>query len=159
MQWAPYIHHLTLHFPIALSLALAAVGIWWVRTDDQRLGTLVRIGGWVAFTAATLAMVSGIIAAPGWLGGDGPDELTDHRYMGIVVWVTAGTAALATEIGARSNNRYAQRFGALCWCAVAFAAIGAGHWGGSTLHSDTVPWDGSEPAMKTWEDSQRPDRP
>jgi hypothetical protein len=159
MVWAEYIHHVTLHFPIVLSIVLAAVGIWWVRTDDARLGVFLRFAGWAAFGLATLAMVSGIIAAPGLLGGDGPPELSDHRYMGIVVWVASGIAATAFELGRREENAYVQRFGALCWCAVAFAAIGAGHWGGSTLHSDSVPWDRTQPAMETWEASQERELP
>jgi hypothetical protein len=147
MVWPEYIHHVTLHFPIVGTLFLAAVGVWWVRTDDARLGQLLRFAGWFVFAATSAAAVSGMIAAPGLLGGDGPQTLSDHRNMGVTVWCTVAIAAIAFELGLRKQIAYVQRFAALCWCAAAFGVIGAGHWGGSALHSDKIPWQGTPPVI------------
>lgn len=147
MTWPEYLHHLSLHFPIVGNLFLAGIGIWWIRTDDARLSQLLRVAGWAVFGATTVAMVSGIVAAPGWLGGDGPQTLSDHRNMGVTVWCVAAVAAVAFEVGLREKIAYVQRFAALCWCAAAFGAVGAGHWGGSALHSDKIPWQGTPPVL------------
>ena len=145
--WPEYIHHLTLHFPIAGSMLLAGVGIWWVRTDDPTLARLVRVVGWIVFAATTAAAVSGVAAAPGILGGDGPQTLSDHRNMGITLWCVVAIAAIAFEVGLRKDEPYVKRFAALVWCAAAFGAVGAGHWGGSALHSDKIPWQGTPPVL------------
>lgn len=147
MTWPDYIHHLTLHFPIVGSMFLAVVGVWWVRTGDERLGQLLRFGGLAVFAITTVAVTSGIVAAPGWFGGDGPENLSHHRNMGLLVWSTMAVAAIGLEIGLRQGHAYAQKFAALCWCAAAFGVIGAGHWGGSALHSDIVPWQGTPPIV------------
>lgn len=147
MHWAEYLHHVTLHFPIVLSVVLAVVGVWWLKTDDVRLGVFVRWTGWAAFATATAAALSGIIAAPGILGGDGPQGLSDHRNMGVLTWCVIATAAIAFEVGVRRGESYVKRFAALCWIAAAFSVIGAGHWGGSALHSDKIPWQGTRPIL------------
>lgn len=145
--WPEYIHHVSLHFPIAGSLLLACIGVWWVKTDDPTLGRLLRFAGWFVFGMTTAAAFSGIIAAPGILGGDGPQTLSDHRNMGVTLWCVAGVAAIAFEIGTRRNEAYLRRFAALCWCAAAFGAVGAGHWGGTALHSDKIPWQDTPPVL------------
>lgn len=147
MHWPEYIHHVTLHFPIAGAFFLAAIGVWWVRTGDEKLGQLLRFGGWAIFAATTIVVTSGVIAAPGILGGDGPEALAAHRNMGITVWCVSAIAAIGFEVGLRTAQPYVQRFAALCWCAAAFGVIGAGHWGGSALHSDEVPWLETPPIL------------
>lgn len=147
MHWPEYIHHITLHFPIAGSILLAPVAAWWVHTDDPRLEQVVRFGGAAIFAVTTVAVISGIVAAPGMLGGDGPQTLSDHRNMGVTVWSAMAAAVIGFEVGRRRAHDYTKRFGALCWIAVAFGVIGAGHWGGSALHSDTIPWQGEPPVV------------
>ncbi len=148
MHWPEYLHHVTLHFPIVLTFVLAAVGPWWVRTMDERLGVFLRWCGWAAFVTTTVAMVSGTIAAPGWLGGDGPQGLSDHRNMGMLTWSAVAVAAVAFEVGIRVGREDVRKFAALCWIAAAIGAVGAGHWGGSALHSDRIPWQGTEPIVE-----------
>lgn len=142
-----YLHHVTLHFPIVMSLVLAAVGVWWVRADEPTLAVILRWGGWFTLAVTTITAISGIVAAPGVLGGDGPQGLSDHRNMGVMTWVVIATAAIAFEAGHRTAGRYTCRFAALCWGAAVFASIGAGHWGGSALHSDKIPWQGTRPIL------------
>ena len=153
MHWAEYIHHVTLHFPIVLSFVLAVVGVWWVRTEDPRLATFVRWTGWVTLAMASATMLSGIVAAPGILGGDGPQGLSDHRNMGVLAWCAIAIATIAFEVGTRAGQRYVRRFAALCWIAAAVAVVGAGHWGGSALHSDKIPWQGTRPILSPEEPS------
>lgn len=148
MVWAEYIHHVSLHFPIVGALVVSAVGIWWVRTDDDRLGQFVRFGGWGLFALTTVAMISGIASAPGWFGGDGPLDVIHHRNMGVTVWCCVATAAIAFEAGHRSGEVYVKRFGALAWSAAAFIVVGAGHWGGTIRHSDKIPWQQTVPVME-----------
>lgn len=158
MYWPEYIHHVSLHFPIVGSLFLAVVGVWWVKTDDIRLSVLIRWFGWFVFIMTSFAAISGIIAAPGILGGDGPQGLSDHRNMGVTLWCTAAVAAIGFEIGTRTHVAYVRKFAALCWCAAAFGAIGAGHWGGSALHSDKIPWQRTTPIMDELDRATRQER-
>lgn len=147
-MWSEYIHHLCLHFPIVGSLFLFGVSLLYVKSPAENLETILRIGGWITAVLSLSAMVSGIIAAPGWLGGDGPLELDHHRNMGLMVGVLALAAAASFEIGIRKDVDYLKRYGAVTWFAVFLGALGTGHWGGSVVHSDRVPWDGSEPTIE-----------
>ncbi|MGM0557186.1 MAG: hypothetical protein ACQEVA_12460 [Myxococcota bacterium] len=139
-MWAEFIHHLSLHFPIVLALVLAGIGVWSWRSETPELRTLMRIIGWGAFAFTTVAVISGILAAPGWFGGDGSARLSHHRNLGVTVWFTALIAALGYEYGHRHDMSDWRKFAAGVWCVVAFGVIGTGHWGGSEEHTDSVPW-------------------
>jgi hypothetical protein len=151
-MWADYLHHLFLHFPIAGSLLLSIAAFFYLRreeSDGSDLLALLTWGGRLVTTCTVLAMVTGIVAAPGWLGGDGPLELDHHRNMGLTVACVAIGTTTCFELGLRQNNRYLLRLGSVLWFAVFFGAVGTGHWGGSVVHSDRIPWDGSEPTIDT----------
>lgn len=139
-MWPDFIHHLSLHFPIVLSLVLLGVGGWSLKHDTPELRAVVRVIGWIAVALTTVAVVSGILAAPGWFGGEGSQRLSHHRYLGLTTWVCALLAALAYERGQRLDERDWRALGVGLWCVVAFGAIGTGHWGGSEEHSEVVPW-------------------
>ena len=147
-MWDHYLHHITVHFPIIGSFGLAAIACVYIAKDELSYERLLRFGGWVVAIVSTVTVVSGVLMAPGWFGGDGPLELTHHRNMGIAAYVTILTAAIGFEIGLRQPKPYAKRFSALLWVAIAFGCVGAGHWGGSVVHSDIIPWDGSAPVIK-----------
>ena len=153
MAIAEYIHHVTVHVPLVASAMMAVIATYWLRTDSGDVKPLVRWLGWGTLLATTAAVVSGIVAAPGAFGGDGPKVLADHRNLGLTTYWAMFTAVVAFEWGHRSGNRPTQRFGALVWWAVVFGAIGTGHWGGSSLHSDVVPWDGTQPAYERTHDA------
>lgn len=139
-MWPDFLHHLSLHFPIALSLVLAGVGLWTLRTDTHELQVVMRVIGWLALALTTVAVISGILAAPGWFGGEGSERLSHHRNLGLTTWVAALIATLGYEAGYRRDSTDWRRFAVGVWCVVAFGAIGTGHWGGSEEHTDVVPW-------------------
>lgn len=136
--WLSYAHHLSLHGPLVFSVFLAVLGVWMQRTDTPELRLIMRWGGWATFIATTLAVVSGLIMA--WGAEDITGRLDHHRWLGITAWCTMLTAALAFELGLHRDDRDLRRFGAITWIAVALAVIGTGHWGGSMLHPEAVPW-------------------
>lgn len=127
---------------------LAGIGVVYVRKPAENLETILRFAGWFIALASVTAMVSGILAAPDWVRIGGPEELDHHRYMGIMVGVCALVCAIAFEFGVRQSSDYLKRFSALTWFAVFFGAVGTGHWGGSVVHSDRVPWDGTAPLIE-----------
>lgn len=135
-----FIHHLVLHFPIVLAFVLAAVGLWSVREETPQLRRFMRVGGWVCFGFVSVATVSGIIAAPGWFGGDGSPALSHHRNLGVSTWVVMALGAFSYEWGLRSEILDWRKFAVGVWCVGVFAVIGAGHWGGVDRHPDEIPW-------------------
>ena len=146
-MWAPYLHHITVHFPIVMSLALAAVGIWYLRAGHAPLLVAVRFAGAATLVITSVSVVAGFLSAEPYWTTDGPDVLIHHRNLGLLVWVVMATGVGAMEWGLKNDDDRVTRFGVVVWIAVAFAAIGAGHWGGSGVHSDIIPWQSNEPVL------------
>jgi hypothetical protein len=146
-MWVPYLHHLSTHFPIVMSLLLAIVGWWYVRQPHQILLTLLRWGGWTTVVLTTAAVVSGLLAVPdGWVS-DGTDELAHHRNLGVLLWLVMTLAAVVFEIGVAQGQQAVRKLGALLWSVCFVGVLGAGHWGGSMMHSDRIPWQGAAPKL------------
>jgi hypothetical protein len=143
-MWSEFLHHITLHFPIVLTLVIAGVGLWSLRDDIPQFQRFVRVVGWACFAATTVTVVSGILAAPGWFGGDGGAELAHHRNLGLTAWIVMGLASASYEWGIRDANDDWRSFAIGVWCVTAFAVFGTGHWGGTELHQDKLPWVDSE---------------
>lgn len=139
-MWAQFLHHITLHFPIVLALVNAAVGLWSLKDDAPQLRTFLRISGWICFAFTTLTVIFGILAAPGIFGGEGPGELSHHRNLGLTAWAVMAVATLSYEWALRHKSVDWRKFAVGVWCVTAFAVIGAGHWGGTELHQDSLPW-------------------
>ena len=137
---AEFIHHVTLHFPIVLTIVWAIVGLWSLRDETATHRTLLRWGGWLTMIAATVVVVSGIVAAPGWFGQEGSEGLRHHRNLGLTSWCVMVAATLAYDRGVRRDLRALRMFAIGAWCVAAFSVVGTGHWGGSEEHPDSVPW-------------------
>jgi len=159
-MWAEYLHHVTVHFPLVLSIALAGVGLWSLHTDPtDQLDPVIRWGGWGAFALACVAVVSGVITAPGWFGGDGSVGLRHHRDLGLTSLSVFAFAAYTFETFARGGHRDWRRVAIGAWCVAAFSTIGTAHWGGSELHRDTVPWlEDEQPSREAAEPPSEDDR-
>ncbi|MEZ4462905.1 MAG: hypothetical protein R3E66_24890 [bacterium] len=151
MTWFAWLHHVSIHAPLALSFALAVLGVWVNRRDDETVWTILRFGGWFVVFGTVLAVVSGLVTADEFWTDDGPYVLIHHRNLGLTGLFSVVTAAVAVEWGYRTHQQRVRRFGALVWIAAALAMMGAGHWGGSGVHSDRVPWDGEPPVLRTGE--------
>ena len=137
-MWAEILHHLTLHFPIVLTMVLAATGLYARRSEQgEALLPLMRYGGLITLALTTVATVSGLIAG-GFTGGE--EALQHHRYLGILSFVVIAAAALSFEFGLRHQNRDLRTFGTYLWWIAVFAVIGAGFWGGLGAHGDLTPF-------------------
>lgn len=145
MAW---IHHLSLHFPIALSFVLAAFGIYTLKRDEDSLWTALVWGSRFAFLTTSVAAISGLLAARELWTEDGPHVLIHHRNLGLLVWACAGAAFAGLEWGRHEGEKKAMKFGALAWIAVSVAVLGAGHWGGWGIHHDVLPWDVEDPGVR-----------
>ena len=143
-MWATYLHHISIHFPIVLTIGLGAVGLYYLRRPDEALRPVIRWGGWTVFGFATVAVVSGLIIAPGWFGGAGSVDLTHHRDLALTTWLVIALAAWSFERAERGGHPDWRTFAVGLWCVAAFGVIGTGHWGGAELHDDTVPWEQGE---------------
>ncbi len=139
-MWSEFLHHITLHFPIVLAMVVAGVGLWSLREDISQFQLFIRWVGWTCFALTTVTVISGILAAPGWFGGDGTYELTHHRNLGLTTWVVMGVATFSYEKGFREQHPDWRKFAVGVWCVTVFAVIGTGHWGGTELHQDKLPW-------------------
>ncbi len=147
-MWPSYVHQLALHFPIVLSLVLTVMGWRALRVDNDESWNWLRVLGGFAWVVTTIAAISGLVAADPFWTEEGPELLIHHRNLGILGWVCTTVAAGALEYGVRNDEVKLRRFSALAWTAVAVAMIGAGHWGGSGVHSDIVPWQGDAPIIR-----------
>lgn len=136
---AAFAHHLTLHFPIVLTLTLGALGEWSRRQDGDPARGFVRAAGWVAVALATVAVISGTIAA-----SDQPSPTVDHhRWLGWLTWAAMLCAASAYEASFRPATDHHPDWrvvGVGLWWTAALACVGAGHWGGLSIHERVIPW-------------------
>ena len=142
---APYLHHLAIHVPITLSFALAAVGLYALRSTNWEeipavIDPILRYGGWLVALATTVAVVTGVVAAPGWFGGEDTVGLRHHRDLALTAWCVIVLAAYSYEKALRGGHPDWKKFAVGCWCVATFGVVGAAHWGGSELHTETVPW-------------------
>lgn len=147
--WSEYLHHVTVHFPIVATIGLAGIGLLWLSRPTDELALLLRWGGWTTFALTTIAVVSGIVTADGLFGGQGSTALRHHRDLGLTTWCVVGLAAWGFERGLRDDSDDWRRFAAALWCVAALSAVGTGHWGGSTLHDEAVPWIEQPPAEQS----------
>lgn len=147
-MWSSFLHHLTLHFPIVLSMVLAVVGLWSLRADSAQFRQMMRVGGWICFALTTVAAISGIAAAPGWFGGDGSAGLAHHRSLGVTAWALIAIAAFSYEWGVQKGEGDWRKFAVGVWCLAVFAVVGAGHWGGTERHPEELPWTEVEAAPR-----------
>jgi hypothetical protein len=148
---AAFLHHLTLHFPIVLTLIWAVVGVWSLLGDETPTHrTLIRWGGWITLALVTITVVSGLFAAPGWFGGEASEGLRDHRNLGLTTWCVILIATIGYHIGDTKEARPFRVFGIGIWLVAVFSVVGTGHWGGSELHPEPVPWlESDEEASET----------
>lgn len=150
-MWFEYIHHLLLQIPGTGTIGLAIIAVIYVKKPAENLEQLLRLLGWLMFFVTTLAAFSGIMSAPGILGGNGPEELSHHRNFGVMVFLLVAASTIGFEIGIRSASTsamYIKKAASLIWIGAAVSAFAAGHWGGSVVHSDQIPWDQSPPIIE-----------
>ncbi|MEZ4458872.1 MAG: hypothetical protein R3E66_03925 [bacterium] len=83
MTWFAWLHHVSIHAPLALSFALAVLGVWVNRRDDETVWTILRFGGWFVVFGTVLAVVSGLVTADEFWTDDGPYVLIHHRNLGL----------------------------------------------------------------------------
>lgn len=139
-MWPSFLHHISIHFPIVLSFVLAAVGAYSLVRDTEELRRVLWFGGWALCLMTTVAVVSGLWSAPGLLLGQGSSELLHHRDLGLTVWVVVGLACWSYHQGMRGGHRDFRRWAVALWWVASLGVIGAGHWGGSQLHPEALPF-------------------
>ena len=139
-MWGLYSHHILLHFPIVLPFVISVIGILALVTQTDDTQPLLRWFGWATFILTTLTVVTGLVGAPGWIGEEGSQTLGNHRNLGLTVWVLAGIAAKTFDIGVKTDAGDWRKFAVGVWCVTAFTVVGTGHWGGSEVHADKIPW-------------------
>lgn len=136
-MWSEFIHHLTLHFTIVLPMVLAAVGLYSVRTDGSSLQGLIRWTGIAAVGFTVITVASGLIAG-GFSGGE--ESMQHHRYLGITTSLVIALAAWSYDRGVRTSSGDWRSFGVAIWWVATLSVIGAGHWGGLSIHAEVIPF-------------------
>ena len=140
MKWLVYIHHTFLHAPIVLSFTWALIGLYTLSRGSKSIVSILRWGGWLTFALTSLTVLSGLVVAPGWLGGGGSEGLTHHRSLGLLSWTAVGIAAWGYDKGVRRDSADWRRFAVGVWCVASLSVVGAGHWGAAERHPEVVPW-------------------
>lgn len=136
-MWPEFLHHITLHFPIVLSLGLAITGHLARTRGSDDLLSLTHYAGLFTLAITLLTAFSGFAAA-GLSGGD--PLLIHHRYLGSLAAITIAIATLSVHFGIRRNIPDLTSFGLLSWWAAALATTGAAHWGSLAEHPELIPF-------------------
>ncbi len=138
----PYLHHIFLHFPIALSAAAALFAIFgWVPRGGAQWQAASRLTTYLAAATAALAIASGLASAAHFIDeGGAPSQVALHRNLAL----TAGTllllgAALVWR-GTRAPGSFAARASAVLTVVAAAGVSIAAHFGGEMLHPGLAPW-------------------
>ncbi|MFB6263621.1 MAG: hypothetical protein ABEL76_08370 [Bradymonadaceae bacterium] len=139
-MWARYLHHLSLHVPIVLIPAVAAVGTYHHFVGGERVLRIVRWAGWGAFLATAVAVLSGALGAPAGFAGEPYAALRHHRDLALTTLAVAGLAVWAFEKGVRRDHADWRAFAVGVWWVAALGVVGTAHWSGATVHADSVPW-------------------
>jgi len=135
-----YIHHITLHAPIVMTVALTALGVMTSKNETPELIAFLRWSGWITLALTSAAAITGILSAPGMLGGGGDEVLRDHRDLGVTAWCIVALAAFGYDQGVRDKDRDWRLFGISMWGVAAITTAAAAHWGGLGEHAEIVPF-------------------
>lgn len=136
----PYLHHVAIHFPIALTMlaalcaGLAQVGVGSMSRDARR---------WLAYLAAASALVaitSGLLSAS-HVGGEIDDiKVARHRNVALLATALSVTTAILGWVGHRRSSGALVRTSEIGSIVVAAVVGLAGHLGGDMLHPGLAPW-------------------
>jgi uncharacterized membrane protein len=138
----PYLHHVIIHFPVALSLVGAlTVLIAWLRgdafwTDAQRRLT------YATALAAIVAITTGLLSADHLLedGAVPRAVVLFHRNVALAGTALIVLSALVALEGRRRDSVGAARASQIGALLAAAVIGGAGHLGGDMLHPGMAPW-------------------
>ncbi|MBK7583236.1 MAG: hypothetical protein IPI67_23945 [Myxococcales bacterium] len=133
-----YLHHLVIHFAIAL--AIVGVPCWLIAWRKQ--GSWLPAARGLAYTAAAASVVaaaSGLLSAAHVIemGGD-PERIATHRNLALVA---AGIMVVAASLVWRQERHSGKRWlvtGVFSLAAVSLAV--ASHFGADMLHPGLAPW-------------------
>lgn len=139
MAW---LHHLFLHFPIALSAAAALfVVIGWVRRRDESWQAASRLTAYLSAGSGVLAIATGLASAAHFVeGGGDAAQVAFHRNLALAAGALLLLAAALTWRGTRAPQALAARAGSVVTLVVAAAVSLASHFGGEMLHPGLAPW-------------------
>lgn len=99
----PWLHHLFLHFPIALSAAAALfVLIGWVRRGDESWQTASRLTAYLAAVTGLLTIATGLASAAHFVEGGGEGaQVERHRNLALAAGAMLLLGATLTWRGTR----------------------------------------------------------
>ncbi len=147
----PYLHHVVLHFPIALTIASAFVHtVAWIRKDDTAFA-LGRVLVYLAAVSALVAASSGLLSADHVveLGGDAR-AIARHRNAALAFTAMVVVAAGASYAWQRRSGPYLG-VAAHALPVVAAGLVGlAAHFGGDMLHPGIAPWSSAAHRHGAW---------
>lgn len=139
MAW---LHHLFLHFPIALSAAAALfVVLGWVRRGDESWRAASRLTAYLAAATGVLAIATGLASAAHFIeGGGNAAQIEFHRNLALAAGALLILGAVLPWRGTRSPQALAARIGSVVTLLVAAAVSLAAHFGAEVLHPGLAPW-------------------
>ncbi len=144
-----YLHHVLVHFPIALGLLAAVMAVVNRRRGTDSIDRHWRIVLQAVAGATVLAVVAGLLAAPHAEEAGLPlDKLFWHRLFGIAAGVSFVLAAIFVTFERLRRVRRAMTLARVLTVVGAVSAGFAGHIGGDMLHPGLAPWS-REPHMHT----------
>lgn len=138
----PWLHHVFLHFPIALSAAAALfIVISWVRRRDESWQAASRLMTYLAAAAGVLTITTGLASAAHFVddGGDA-GRVSVHRSLALTASALLLLAAALRWRGARAHQSGVACVGSAVTLVAAAAVSLAAHFGGELLHPGLAPW-------------------
>ena len=133
MSLIQYAHHVTLHVPLVMSLALGALGVVTWRAEHGPTCRFIRWAGWATLAVCLGTIVTGFLSAPDPLNQAQEAALGHHRNLAIMTGCIVLLAAAAYEAGVRHDAQDVRRLGVGLWAVAGLSALGTGHWGGWML--------------------------
>lgn len=135
----PYLHHVAIHFPIALGmLAALACVLGWIRGGWFRDGR--RLLSYLVAFAAVVAVTSGLLSASHVVGEIDVASVARHRNVALIAASIASLTALIGFVGARRARGPLVKTSEIGSLLTATALGLAGHFGGDMLHPGLTPW-------------------
>lgn len=135
----PYLHHVAIHFPIALGmLAALACVLGWIRGGWFRDGR--RLLSYLVALAAIVAVTSGLLSASHVVGEIDAAKVARHRGVALIAASVAILTALLGFIGARRGSGPLVKASEIGGLLTATALGFAGHVGGDMVHPGLTPW-------------------
>lgn len=140
-----YLHHVLIHFPIALSFAAAVyVVLSWMRPQGAWASS-ARLAAYFAAGGAIVSAATGLLSAGHVIESGVPAAVVAvHRNLALGATALLVLSAVLVRVGAGKGRDVLGKIGAGVGLVGAIVVTTAAHYGGDMLHPGMAPWSGEK---------------